>query len=810
MLSLLKKIFGTKDDREVARAQGIVDQINELEPSFEQLSDDQLREKTQHFKDKLADGYSMDEILVEAFAVVREAAKRTLGMRHYDVQMVGGIMLHEGKIAEMKTGEGKTLVATCPVYLNALGGKGVHIVTVNDYLAKRDRAWMGRVYEFLGLTTSVIYGNIREAERKEAYRADIVYGTNNEFGFDYLRDNMKPSLSMKVQRGLNYCIVDEVDSILIDEARTPLIISGAASESLSHYKQFAGVVKSLEKSRDYEVDLKANSIFVTEEGIDRVEKMLNIENLYSPEYVDWTHYLNQSLRAKELFKRDKDYIVKGGKVIIVDEFTGRLMDGRRYSEGLHQAIEAKENVRVASENQTLATITLQNYFRMYEKMAGMTGTAKTEEAEFVHIYNLPVVAIPTNKPLARNDRNDVIYGTKKEKFEAVAEKIEEVHKSGQPILVGTAAISTSEHLSSVLKKKGIKHSVLNAKFHEKEAEIISQAGRLGAVTIATNMAGRGTDILLGGNPDFLANLERASDEKKYEESLAKHKEECRIEKGKVLALGGLYILGTELHESRRIDNQLRGRSGRQGDPGESRFYISLEDELMEISGVKDRMDGMGSLAQYNEPIESSLISSAVEYMQTMLESRNFSIRKQLLEYDDVMNKQRTIVYSQRDRILGSSDLSSEVESLIKGAVKSRLSMVSQGDKRLEDAKELSLVFEKVFNHQISPSKIFDAISIDELAEEISRNLISKYNQKTESLEHSHKVENERNIMIDVTDGRWKENLKALDVLKESVSLQSYGQKDPVVEYKLAAFDLYQDMVKIIREEVSSYLIKMEI
>ncbi|MGL4987764.1 MAG: preprotein translocase subunit SecA, partial [Cetobacterium sp.] len=677
---LLKKIFGTRNDREIKRIKKLVAAINSLEPEIEKLSDDELKGKTYEFRQRLEKGEILDDILVEAFAVVREASKRVHGMRHYDVQLVGGIVLHEGKITEMKTGEGKTLVATAPVYLNALTKKGVHVITVNDYLAQRDRELMARVYEFLGLTSGVIVNGMENHHRKAAYEADITYGTNSEFGFDYLRDNMVNKVEDKVQRPLNFCIVDEVDSILIDEARTPLIISGAASETTKWYSIFCQVAFRLDRSietekikdaktkkemnipdeqwGDYEVDEKSRNIVLTDKGIRNVEQLLNIENLYSPEHVELTHYLNQALKAKELFVKDRDYLIREGEVVIIDEFTGRAMEGRRYSDGLHQAIEAKEGVNVAGENQTLASITLQNYFRMYQKLAGMTGTAETEASEFMHTYGLEVIVIPTNKPIKRVDFPDLVYKTKKEKTNAIITRIEELYAKGQPVLVGTVSIKSSEELSELLKEKSIPHNVLNAKLHEKEAEIVAQAGRYAGVTIATNMAGRGTDIMLGGNPEFRAIAEIGSrDAGNYPVILDKYKLECEEEKRKVIEAGGLFILGTERHESRRIDNQLRGRAGRQGDPGASEFYLCLEDDLMRLFGserIQGIMERLG--LPEGESIQHRMINKAIENAQKKVESRNFGIRKNLLEFDDVMNKQREAIYSSRNEALEKDDL----------------------------------------------------------------------------------------------------------------------------------------------------------
>ena len=671
-----EKIFGTSDDREIKKMQKLVNKINEVEPLFAKLTDEQLSHKTTEFKKRL-EKETLDDILVEAFATVREASKRLMGMRHYDVQLIGGMILHKGSIAEMKTGEGKTLMATLPIYLNALTGKGVHVVTVNDYLAKRDRDIMAGLFEFLGLTSGVVVGNITPEQRKEAYNCDITYGTNNEFGFDYLRDNMVGELEEKVQRGHNYVIVDEIDSILIDEARTPLIISGAAEETTEWYNTFAEVAKVLKRSykteeikdkkntvipdedwEDYEVDEKSHTVTITDKGIKNVERILKIDNLYSPEYVELTHFLTQALKAKELFKLDRDYIINDdNEVIIVDEFTGRLMEGRRYSDGLHQAIEAKEKLEVAGENQTLATITLQNYFRMYEKLSGMTGTAKTEEDEFKQIYNLKVIVVPTNRPVARVDLPDVIYMNKKAKYKAIARKIEELYEKGQPVLVGTASIQHSEEVSALLKKARIPHEILNAKHHEREAEIIAQAGRFKTVTIATNMAGRGTDIKLGGDAESFATKVAVKGTPEYEDVYKTYVKECEEDKKRVIEAGGLFILGTERHESRRIDNQLRGRAGRQGDPGTSEFYLSLDDDLMRLFGG-DRLKAMMKMLKIDEDeeIRHKQISKAVENAQKRIESRNFSSRKSLIEYDDVNNTQREVVYEQRDAILKNENL----------------------------------------------------------------------------------------------------------------------------------------------------------
>lgn len=828
---IFKKIFGTKNDREVKRIKKIVDAINALEPDYEKLTDEQLKEKTVIFKERLAKGETLDDILVEAFATVREASKRTLGMRHYDVQLIGGVVLHEGKITEMKTGEGKTLVATCPVYLNALAGHGVHVITVNDYLAKRDRDFMGRLYSFLGLTSGVILNGITTDERKKAYNSDITYGTNSEFGFDYLRDNMVGSIDEKVQRELNYCIVDEVDSILIDEARTPLIISGAAEDSTKWYQIFYQVVSMLDRSfesekikdiklkkelpmdqlGDYEVDEKSKNIVLTEKGIAKVEKLLKLENLYSPENVELTHYLNQALKAKELFKRDRDYLVREGQVIIIDEFTGRAMEGRRYSDGLHQAIEAKEGVRIAGENQTLASITLQNYFRMYNKLSGMTGTAETEAAEFVHTYGLQIIVIPTNKPVIRKDHADLVYKTRREKINAIVERIQELHKKGQPVLVGTISIKSSEELSQILKDKKIPHNVLNAKYHAKEAEIVAQAGRLGAVTIATNMAGRGTDIMLGGNPEFLALAEaKTKDNEKYPEILAKYNEQCAQEGEKVKALGGLFILGTERHESRRIDNQLRGRAGRQGDPGESEFYLSLEDDLMRLFGsdrVKHVMEKLG--LPEGEPITHSMINKAIANAQTKIESRNFGIRKNLLEFDDVMNKQRTAIYASRNEAMEKDDLKDNIINMLHETIFAQVAKRFTAEYKEDwDITGLAEYLKENYRYEIEDMNEYKSMSVEEYSQKLYDEILAQYNEKEEKIGRDLMRRLEKYILLEVTDARWREHLKALDGLKEGIYLRAYGQRDPVVEYKLISGDLYEQMIETIKEQTTSFLFKV--
>ncbi|KXA13167.1 preprotein translocase, SecA subunit [Fusobacterium equinum] len=834
--NLLKAIFGTKNEREVKRIQKIVVKINALSDEYSSLSDEELKRKTAIFKERLQNGETLDDILVEAFATVREASSRVLGLRHYDVQLIGGIVLHEGKITEMKTGEGKTLVATAPVYLNALSGRGVHVITVNDYLATRDREMMGRVYSFLGLTSGVIVNGMYGKDRRAAYQCDITYGTNSEFGFDYLRDNMVASVGEKVQRELNYCIVDEVDSILIDEARTPLIISGASSDAIKWYQVAYQVVSLLnrsyetekiknikekkemnipdEKWGDYEVDEKAKNIVLTEKGVSKVEKLLKLDNLYSPENVEITHYINQALKAKELFKRDRDYLVRDtGEVVIIDEFTGRAMEGRRYSDGLHQAIEAKEAVRIAGENQTLATITLQNYFRMYQKLSGMTGTAETEATEFVHTYGLEVVVIPTNEPVIRKDHSDLVYKTKEEKLEAIIDKIEELYKKGQPVLVGTVSIQSSEELSDLIKKKGIPHNVLNAKYHAQEAEIVAQAGRKGSVTIATNMAGRGTDIMLGGNPEFLAIHEAGSrDAENYSEILSKYVKQCEEERKEVLALGGLYILGTERHESRRIDNQLRGRSGRQGDPGESQFFLSLEDDLMRLFGsdrVKAVMEKLG--LPHGEPITHKMINKAIENAQTKIESRNFGIRKNLLEFDDVMNKQRTAIYESRNEALVKEDLKSNILSMLHDVIYTKTFQHLVGEVKEDwDIQGLAKYLAERFDYIIEDEKEYMSMNVEDYAALLYDRLSAVYEEKENRMGSEIMRKIEKYILFEVVDARWREHLKALDGLREGIYLRAYGQKNPVTEYKLVSSEIYEKMLETIQEEITSFLFKIVI
>jgi preprotein translocase subunit SecA len=788
--SFLSTIFGTKDSRRIKEISKVVHKINYLESEISKLSDKDIQNKRDDFRARLISGETLEDILPEAFAVVREASKRVLGMRHFDVQLIGGIVLHQGKVSEMKTGEGKTLVATLAVYLNAISGKGVHVVTVNDYLAKRDKEWMEPLYNFLGLSVGVVINGLDFERRREAYRKDITYGTNNEFGFDYLRDNMSSSRDFQVQRELNFAIVDEVDSILIDEARTPLIISGSSKSTLDVYNTFSVIARTLVKDQDYEVHEKDHNVLMKEEGISKVERLLKIDNLYSPENVSLTHYLNQALKAKELYKKDVDYIIRDGKIIIVDEFTGRLMDGRRYSEGLHQSIESKENVDVASENFTLASITLQNYFRIYDKLSGMTGTAKTEEAELVQIYNLEVISIPTNRPVSRIDNSDLVFITKEAKMDSILSKILAVHEKGQPILVGTASISSSEIISKMLNKNRIPHNVLNAKNHEREAEIIAQAGRIKAITIATNMAGRGTDIVLGGNPEYLAkNLSNDENDPKYIKALEKFKEQSREERSKVLELGGLFVLGTERHESRRVDNQLRGRSGRQGDVGESQFYLSLDDDLMRLFG-SDRTASLMMKMGYDPktPIQHKLINRSIANAQKRVEARNFSSRKQLLEYDDVMNRQRKIIYSQRNEIIDSESLENKVQSVMNTVLESaKINFIKDNNK-----SSFIEYFKDKFDYDITENE----------------DIYSEYNNKMKDVKN--RLEIEKRVMLKVIDERWRDHLSDLDSLREGIYLQSYSQKDPIVEYKIASSNMYTNMAKTIREEIAIFLFRLKI
>jgi preprotein translocase subunit SecA len=799
--NILKKIVGTKNERELKRISPIVEKVNAFEKEFKGLSDEKLKNKTPLLKERLERGEDLDALLPEAFALVREVAQRTINMRHFDVQIVGGVVLHEGKIAEMATGEGKTLVATLPVYLNALTGRGVHVVTVNDYLAKRDAQWMGPIYHFLGLSVGTIVHGLDDNERKKAYASDVTYGTNNEFGFDYLRDNMKYSLDECVQRAFHYAIVDEVDSILIDEARTPLIISGPAEESTDKYYKVNRLIYQLKKEKDFMVDEKAKSAYLTEDGVAKIERLINIENLYDPKYVDLLHHINQALKAHYLFSRDVDYIVKDGQVIIVDEFTGRLMPGRRFSDGLHQALEAKENVKIERENQTLATITFQNYFRMYEKLAGMTGTADTEAIEFKKIYNLDVVVIPTNRPLIRTNYADVVYRTEKEKFKAVVNEIDELYKKGRPVLVGTLSIDKSERISDMLKRKAIPHHVLNAKNHEREAEIVAQAGRSKAVTISTNMAGRGTDILLGGNPAFLAltMCKGNRDSEEYAKTLEEARELCEKDKERVISLGGLHILGTERHESRRIDNQLRGRAGRQGDPGSSRFYVSLEDEIMRLFGSDKVSPMLAKLGMKEDmPIEHPFITKAIENAQMRVEAHNFEIRKYLLEYDNVMNKQREAIYGMRREIMGSADIRDRINDMIGEICENLISEYAPEKVYPEEWDLVSLknrIYETFFFHIDLDTDDIKSLTQQGLLDKVRETIFKVYEEKEKQFDEGEFRALEKFISLHSLDIHWKEHLLNLDHLKEGIGLRGYGQKDPLREYQKESFDLFLDMME---------------
>jgi preprotein translocase subunit SecA len=771
MLNIIQKLFGTKNERELKRIAPLVEEINRFEPAIKKLSDDELRAKTAYFKEKLANGATLDDILTEAFAVAREAAWRTVGMRPFDVQLIGGIVLHEGKIAEMKTGEGKTLAATMPLYLNALTGRGVHLVTVNDYLARRDAAWMGPIYNFLGLSVGVIVHGLTDEERRQGYGSDITYGTNNEFGFDYLRDNMKFTLEEYVQRDYHYAIVDEVDSILVDEARTPLIISGPSEESTDKYYRINQIIPGLRREKDYTIDEKARAVVLTEEGVARVEKSLKVENLFDPRNIELLHHVNQALKAHTLFKRDVDYVVKNGEVLIVDEFTGRLMPGRRYSEGLHQALEAKENVKIERENQTLASVTFQNYFRMYEKLAGMTGTADTEAAEFQEIYNLEVMVMPTNMPMIRTDYADVIYRTEQEKFAAAIEEIRELHKQGRPVLVGTISIEKSEKLSHMLSRTGVKHHVLNAKQHEREAEIIAQAGQKGGVTISTNMAGRGTDIKLGEG---------------------------------VAQLGGLHILGTERHESRRIDNQLRGRSGRQGDAGSSRFYLSLEDDLLRIFGgerIGSIMDRIGF--EEGQPIEANLLSKAIENAQRKVEAHNFDIRKHLLEFDNVMNVQREAIYEQRKDVLKGEDFWGMLEEMLDEVVENTVAEYVDEKQHPEDwnLKGLDDMLYQLFSLKLRYIEAGrERLNREAMIEEIRSAVLAHLHRKEENFGKPLWDYLMKAIMLQSIDSFWKDHLLGMDHLREGIGLRGYAQKDPIREYQKEGYEMYLDMMSRIRQD----------
>ena len=849
-MSIFNKIFKSYSEKEVKRVMPIVEKINSLEPQIKELTDEQLKNKTNEFKEQLKQGKTLDDILPEAFAVVREASRRVLGMRHFDVQLIGGIILHQGRIAEMKTGEGKTLVATLPVYLNALTGKGVHVITVNDYLAKRDSEWMGKLYKFMGLSVGLVIAGMNPKEKQKAYNCDITYGTNNEFGFDYLRDNMVIYKDQLVQRGLEYAIVDEIDSILIDEARTPLIISGRANQSSELYKKANDFVKKLtpkiiveedvkdkaqeedNENYDYIVDLKAKSASLTQKGIKKAEQAFNLENFNDIENSTIVHHVNQALRAHGIMKKDIDYIVKDGEVLIVDEFTGRIMYGRRYNNGLHQAIEAKEGVKIADESKTLATITFQNYFRMYNKLSGMTGTAMTEEDEFEEIYNLDVVSIPTNKPMIRKDQNDAIYKNENAKFNAIVQSIKESHEKGQPVLVGTVSIEKSEKLSNILKKEGIKHEVLNAKYHEKEAEIIAQAGKFGAVTIATNMAGRGTDIMLGGNSEYLAKQEmrknkipenlieesntfyETEDEeilnarKTFKELEEKYDKEIKEEKEKVIAVGGLKIIGTERHESRRIDNQLRGRSGRQGDPGESKFYIGLDDDLMKIFGREMNKKVYNTIGmEENIPIENKIISNAVESAQKRVEGRNFSIRKNVLKYDDVMNAQREIIYKQRRQVLDGENINQNILNMIKSLAEEVVMQQFAGEKEVNE-EALNTNIKNIFGLDISDFVKENSKDQNAIVENLKETALAEYAKKEEEIGSAQLRELERIVMLKVVDQKWMDHIDSMDELKDGIGLRAYGQQDPVVKYRIEGMDMFDEMILDIKHDVVQLLMNL--
>ncbi|MCK6526241.1 preprotein translocase subunit SecA [Myxococcota bacterium] len=833
--SVARMLFGTKHDREMKRIRPQVDQINGLEDRLSALSLEELRGRTAEFRQRIENGSTLDDLLPEAFATVREASKRILGMRHYDVQLIGGVVLHEGKIAEMKTGEGKTLVATLAVYLNALGGKGVHVVTVNEYLARRDAEWMGRIYRALGLDVGVVVHGVPQGERRRAYAADITYGTNNEYGFDYLRDNMKLDLAHMVQRGHNYAIVDEVDSILIDEARTPLIISGPTEDSVEKYYEIDKVIPGLQTDIDYTIDEKARSAALTDEGITKVEKRLGIRNLYEPENIELLHHVNQALRAHTLFRRDRDYVVKEGQVIIVDEFTGRLLPGRRWSDGLHQAIEAKERVEIEAENQTLATITFQKYFQKYKKLAGMTGTADTEAVEFHKTYKLDVVAIPTNRRCVRTDLDDVVFKSEDSKFRAAAEEIEEMHKAGRPVLVGTVSVEKSERLSNLLKKKGLPHHVLNAKNHAREAEIVAQAGRKGGITLSTNMAGRGTDILLGGNPEFMARdavgphdpaVEPEEEwRRRYDEALERCRAECEAEKAEVVARGGLHIVGTERHESRRIDNQLRGRAGRQGDPGSSRFYLSLQDDLMRIFG-SDRLTGMMERLGMEDdvPLEHRWLNRAIENAQGKVEGHHFNSRKNLLEYDDVLSQQRDAVYGIRNRILGGADTQAMVLDMIDELIDDvfdRLIPPRTSPEEM-DVDSLNQALKDQFFIEMEVTRDELAASENATVDRVKRRAREEYERREGDIVENHvrvhegegagaeELERqghqilrnfEREILLRVIDHLWKDHLLAMDHLRGGIGLRGYGQRNPLLEYKKEGFEMFNQMLAMRDEAV---------
>jgi len=824
---VLDKILRAGEGRVLKKLESLARQVNALESDLKNLTDEQLKSLTSSYKQRVSQGESLDDLLPEAFATVREASLRVLGQRHYDVQLMGGAALHLGNISEMKTGEGKTLVSTLPAYLNALSGKGVHVVTVNDYLAHRDAEWMGRIHRFLGLTVGTISPNMDTAERREAYLCDITYGTNNEFGFDYLRDNMAWSPTDRVQRGYNFAIVDEVDSILIDEARTPLIISGPVEGSNAYYKDFARIVSNMQPGKDYEVDIRKRTVGVLEEGIATVEKALKIDNLYESVNTPLIGFLNNAIKAKELFKRDKDYVILNGEVLIVDEHTGRMLQGRRYNEGMHQAIEAKENVEIKSENQTLATITLQNFFRMYSKLSGMTGTAMTEAAEFDKIYKLGVVQIPTNKSMIRKDQSDLIYRTEEAKFIAVVEDLYARHEKGQPVLVGTTSVERSEYLSGLLKKRGVPHEVLNAKNHEREASIVAQAGRKGSVTVATNMAGRGTDIMLGGNPEFLANaavVQKGFDpdddldayNRAYLEEVKLATQRVAAEHDEVSALGGLYVLGTERHESRRIDNQLRGRSGRQGDPGESRFYLSLQDELMRrFKG--ELVDAF--LRRFNVPddvpIEAKMVTTAIRNAQTQVEQQNFEIRKNVLKYDEVLNKQRQVIYGERAKVLEGQDLSDQILEFIDETVQAYvLAATSEGYPEQWDLDQLMMAMKNLYPTAISLDTLRQqnggTIDQEVLLEALRNDAAQAYRTREALLTPKVMRELERQVVLSVFDRKWREHLYEMDYLQEGIGLRAMGQRDPLVEYQKEGYDLFVAMMDAIKEQVVGFTFNAQV
>ena len=831
---VIQKIASFGEGRKIKQLENVVGLVNTFEPEVEDLSDDELRGKTAEFKQRVADGETLDDLLPEAFAVVRESARRTIGQRHFDVQILGGVALHQGKIAEMKTGEGKTLTSTLPAYLNAIGGRGVHVVTVNDYLAKRDSEWMGGVFRALGVSVGLIQANMAPAERRPAYDADITYGTNNEFGFDYLRDNMAMRAEdMVQQRGHAYAIVDEVDSILIDEARTPLIISGMVADSAKWYQTFARLVPRLHAEEDYEVDESKKTVAVTESGVAKVEESLNIDNLYEHVHTPLVHHLQNALRAKELYKRDVDYIVTNGEVKIVDEFTGRVLEGRRYSEGLHQAIEAKEGVRVKEENQTLATITIQNYFKMYEKLAGMTGTARTQLAEFQEVYKLDVVEIPTNRDMVRADEQDLIYKNEDAKWNAVVEDLVERHEAGQPVLVGTVSIEKSEKLSTLLNRRGVPHSVLNAKNHEKEAMIVAQAGRVGAVTVATNMAGRGVDILLGGNPEYLARQEmaardfdndryllfemdeeeRAEYEAEYEPIFRKLKTSSDAEHEEVVQLDGLYVLGTERHESRRIDNQLRGRSGRQGDPGESMFYLSLEDDLMRMF-ASDRVGSIMERLKWpdDEPIRAKMVSKAVESAQRQIEELNFERRKNVLKYDDVMNTQRQVIYAEREKLLRGEDFKENALRMVDHVVRATVERIAPAEQFAEewDADLILAGLNEIFPTTITKDDLDELGSSVDLEERVIEDAFERYEEREQHVGSETMRQLERLVLLNIVDTRWREHLYEMDYLQEGIHLRAYGQKDPLTEYRREAFTMFDELTSAIEDGFVRYIYRVEL